>query len=189
MGRCYLSLGQYSLGTSAYLQALNRNPEPNNSMLRGMGQCLMGLGLYPEAEYYLKLMTAKYPDNHGGWSVLGDIYLFQGENQKAMESYQMAIQKGSESCPECGPMVHGGLAELARRNHDYSTATKEIQIAYSKISSEAVANVYLESAWLYKDLGEKEKEITAWKNYLKFYPHDLFVNQAKTRLSELNSSP
>jgi len=71
------------------------------------------------AETYLNRMITQIPDNHAGWVLLGDIYLVHGELEKAQNAYQAGLAKGAESCPQCGPEVHGGMAEIARLKKDY----------------------------------------------------------------------
>lgn len=185
VGRTYRMMGEFAQATTEYLSGIEKNPS-NGLLVYQLTQCLLELKEYDTAEKYLiQLINTNEPNYVDVWVSLGDTYLLEDNFDKAQETYQQAISKGALRVDYVAAQVYGGLAEIERHNQNYQKAQEDLDKAYHCKVIPSI--VYLEAARLYRDLHDKDKEITSWKYYLQTDPKGAFARDAQNRLKELES--
>ncbi len=187
IGRSYLALGEYAQATSGYILALKRSPKEYYCLFQ-LARCLIELHQYADAERYATQLTTFQPSNHGGWVLLGELAMLQGNFTKAREMYQHAKETGAESCPNCGPRMHAALAEIARQQKDFQTAQAELAKAEKYNPNRHPGIFYAITARLAHDLKNTGAEESAWQSYLRTDPRGGYAQEAELRLAVLKSA-
>lgn len=190
IGRSYREKGDFADATTTFLLSLERKSD-NEAIIYQLSLSLTELKQYDLAKKLLLHIISRQIRNPIAWTLLGNNYLLDNELDKAEKAYLEALELGGEQSPDYASQIHGGLADIAAQHADYKKAQEEIALANKLVlectnrGSNPPALVYAESAWLYQDLGYRDKELQAWQNYLRVDPYGGFALEARESLSKL----
>ncbi len=91
LGRAYLTIGDKQRAFTSFKQAFDRDPSFPNS---GIEAAILAFstGRSDDAAEILQKVVALHPDLPEGHSLLGEMHMAQGNNEKAAEVYRAAIE-------------------------------------------------------------------------------------------------
>jgi len=176
-GALALRAGDSSLALDLLLKAEKEDPE-NPEIHYNLGIAYLGKDLVDEAEKQFKEAIRLKPDYSEAYNYLGRIYLYRGQTDAAIQSFQKALNNKRYNNPE---KAYYNLGEAYMIKKEYANAAEQLERAVRLVPDYAAAYALLGQAYegLRKD-GDAKRSYRSALQYLGTYDPDF---QAKIQLN------
>jgi len=162
-GRSFLSKNLYS-GKNSYNRSMTRQPLPIIDHIEELKEQKR----YSEARVVLEGAIARYLDRYELYEELADVYIYEGEYDKATLALDHAetLEKDSST----GLYLRGYMALI---NNDFSTAISFLE--RSNIKSPNNPEVLRNLGWAYTMIGDIKKGVILLQRALNIAPEDELI--------------
>lgn len=184
MGYASFGLSNYERSINEFLNANMLKPNDEDTLYH------LGYSYLEMKNYTLAIdILNKYYDidihYHKSQVLLGMAYLGDNQISKAHEAYINAVKMGGLNCKTCNPLIHAGLAEIARVQKNYELVEKELSAINFEQTQEGYP--FVVAARYYQDTGKPRSEMKAWQGYLVRRPDAGFSEEARERIRTIKT--
>jgi tetratricopeptide (TPR) repeat protein len=173
IGLEYLKLKEYTKAKNVFEKLIKAKDE-SQELHQNYLNCLIQLNDYDTAEKYLKRQIRNQKQNAILHAQLGNIYQAQQNEKESAESYQKAIQIGSETESETKK-----LAEFLYKNGKTELSTQTIQLGRLKQGNETLASRLMTQ--IYRNANKKAEMI---EEMLVFAEHEANLDYFKAFIQD-----
>lgn len=184
VGICSFAVQDYAGAVEAFAEVLKIEPENTNAMLLA-AQAHTQLREVPQAIALYEQYLEKVADDFETWHVLGQLYNFEGNREKALEGFGKALELNPEYA-ESHLMKGFTLVDLQRTAEAVTHLEKYLELMpnspMAARAKEGLATIYLDTGKKLMEEIKYEEAIAEFNKYLELMPDAANAEEVKAMI-------